>query len=83
MNRQEAYEKLRQAIETCARLDHAEGVLTDWVVLYATQGYDAHGASRAQAGRLLPAESGGAQYYRLLGLLDYAQTRARAEVASL
>lgn len=79
--RQEAYEQLQQAIDTCARLDHAEGVLTDWVVLYATQNYDAHGDSRAQVGRLTPADS--AQYYRVLGLLDYAQTRARAEVANL
>jgi hypothetical protein len=81
--RRAAYQRLEDAITECARIDGAHGVITDWVALYATQDYTQDGTSRAQVGRLVPNEAGGAQYYRLLGLLDYAQARARAEVAQL
>jgi hypothetical protein len=76
-----AYQRLADAIETVARLEEAEGVLTEWVIVYATQRYDEDGDGITQIGTILPDGGGGVPYHRLMGLLDYALTRCRAEVA--
>lgn len=76
----EAYERLEVAIEGVARLSDFEGVMTEWVVVMATQRYEDGGIT--QIGTLVPEGGGVTPYHRLLGLLlDYAQTRMRAEVA--
>ncbi|HMG62448.1 MAG TPA: hypothetical protein VK599_05825 [Streptosporangiaceae bacterium] len=75
------YQRLQDAIEACARIEGAEGVLTDWTAVYATQRYDDDGDALTQIGRLTPIVGGGVPYHRVVGLLDYALTRCRAEVA--
>lgn len=76
-----AYQRLADAIEEVARLEDAEGVLTEWVIVYATQRYDEDGDGISQVGTLLPDGGGHVPYHRMMGLLDYALTRCRAEVA--
>ncbi|MEU6520450.1 hypothetical protein ACFYOF_06170 [Streptomyces sp. NPDC007148] len=76
-----AYARLAGAIEETARLEGAEGVLTEWVVVFATQGYDDDGDGVTQIGTALPDGGGHVPYHRLMGLLDYALTRCRAVVA--
>lgn len=78
--RRAVYQRLEEAIEACARFEGATGVLTDWTAVYATQRYDSDGDSLSQIGRLTPGGSG-IPYHRVMGLLDYALTRCRAEVA--
>lgn len=75
-----AYERLAAAIEEVARLEDAEGVITEWVVVYATQRYDADGDGLTQIGTLVPGGGGDLPYHRLMGLLDYALTRCRHEI---
>jgi hypothetical protein len=79
--RRTVYGRLEEAVEACARFEEAEGVLTDWVVVYAAQSYDEDGDSPAQIGRLTP-QGKGAPYHRVMGLLDYALTLCRGEVVN-
>jgi hypothetical protein len=79
---QAAYQRLQDAIDGCARAEGADGILTDWTVVYATQRYDDTGGALTQVGRLTPTAGGGTPYHRVMGLLDYALTRCRAEVAN-
>lgn len=74
-----AYQRLANAIEEVARLEEAEGVITEWTVVYATQRYDEDGDGLTQIGTLVPGD-GNLPYHRLMGLLDYALTRCRAEI---
>ncbi|MFJ9657603.1 hypothetical protein ACIRPR_06495 [Streptomyces griseoflavus] len=76
-----AYQRLRDAIEEVARLEGTEGVLTEWVVVTAHQRYDEDGDGITQIATLVPEGGGQTPYHRLMGLLDYALTRCRAEVA--
>lgn len=76
-----AYQRLAAAVEEVARLEEAEGVLTEWVVVYATQRFDDDGDGLTQIGTILPDSGGSVPYHRMMGLLDYALTRCRAEVA--
>jgi hypothetical protein len=76
-----AYQRLAEAIDETARLEGAEGVLTEWTVIFATQRYDEDGDGITQVGTILP-DGGNVPYHRLMGLLDYALTRCRAAVAS-
>lgn len=78
--RRAVYQRLEEAVEACARFEGASGVLTDWIAVYATQNYNDTGDSPAQIGRLTP-QGKGAPVHRVLGLLDYAVTKCRAEVA--
>lgn len=78
--RRAVYKRLEDAVNACARFEGASGVLTDWIAVYAMQNYDATGDSPAQIGRLTP-QGKGAPVHRVLGLLDYAVTKCRAEVA--
>lgn len=77
--RRAVYQRLEEAVEECSRLEGAEGVLTDWVAVYAVQSYDEDGGSPAYIGRLTP-EGAGVPYHRVMGLLDYALTKCRGEV---
>lgn len=76
-----AYERLTQSIEEVARLEGAEGVLTEWVIIFASQHFDSDGDGITQVGITLPDGGGQVPYHRVMGLLDYALTRYRAEVA--
>lgn len=76
-----AYERLAQSIEEVARLEGAEGVLTEWVIVFATQRFDSDGDGVTQVGITLPDGGGNVPYHRVMGLLDYAITRYRADVA--
>jgi len=73
-----AYEQLEQSIQDVARLEQAEGVLTDWVVVGAWQRFDEAGDGITNVEALLPA--GRIPHYRLIGLLDFALTMYRAQV---
>ncbi|MFG2638547.1 hypothetical protein ACGFX8_32965 [Streptomyces sp. NPDC048362] len=77
-----AYQRLAEAIEATARLEGAEGVLTEWVVVFSTQRYTDDGDAITQVGTTLPDGGGQLPYHRLMGLLDYALTRCRAVIAS-
>jgi hypothetical protein len=76
-----AYERLAQAIEEVARNEGTQGVLTEWVVVFAAQRFDDDGDGLTQVGITLPDGGGQVPYHRVMGLLDYALTRYRAEVA--
>jgi hypothetical protein len=76
-----AYERLAQAIEEVARNEGTLGVLTEWVVVFAAQRFDDDGDGLTQVGITLPDGGGQVPYHRVMGLLDYALTRYRAEVA--
>jgi hypothetical protein len=52
-------------------------VMTDWLAIGVTQGYDADGDGISAVQIIL---DGGQPYYRLLGLLDEAKTRLRADL---
>lgn len=79
--RRAVYQQLEEAVEACARLEGAEGVLTDWVAVYAVQSYGDDGGSPAYIGRLTPGGAG-VPYHRVMGLLDYALAKCRGEVVS-
>ncbi|MGW2170401.1 hypothetical protein ACWC1C_07695 [Streptomyces sp. NPDC001705] len=76
-----AYQRLETAIDEVARLESFEGVMTDWIVVCASQRYDNDGDGLSQVGTLLPEGGGHVPYHRSMGLLDYALTRMRAEIA--
>jgi len=76
-----AYERLAQALEEVARNEGTQGVLTEWVVVFAAQRFDDDGDGLTQVGITLPDGGGQVPYHRVMGLLDYALTRYRAEVA--
>ncbi len=73
-----AYQRLEDAIRDVAALKHAEGILTDWVVVGAFQRYedDTH---LTQILRLTPPSA--VPYHRVMGLLDYATTLYRHEIS--
>lgn len=74
----DAYAELDAAIKHVCELE-AEGpaVLVDWVVLAASQFFDENeGWSRVQS--LIDPRSN-TPFYRVLGLLEFATNRARAE----
>lgn len=79
--KRDAYERLAVAVDDVNRLEGGDGVLTEWLLVTSTQRYDGDGDNVTQVGTLLPAGGGAVPYHRLLGLLDFAQTRMRAEVA--
>jgi hypothetical protein len=72
-----AYERLQAAIVECSRLNDAEGILTDWVVVAAFQRFDGDD-HRTAIMRLLPLDD--TPYHRVMGLLDYAATLYRHEL---
>jgi hypothetical protein len=75
----DAYQRLEVAIEQVMRLEDFQGVMTEWIVVTSTQRYEEGGIT--QVGTLVPEGAGAVPYHRLIGLLDYALTRMRAEVA--
>jgi hypothetical protein len=76
-----AYRQLEAAIQGVALLEGFQGVLTEWVLVVASQRYDADGDGITQVGTLVPDGGGHVPYHRVIGLLDYALTRSRAEIA--
>lgn len=76
-----AYQRLEEAIDAVGRLEDRQGVLTEWLVVYSAQRFDDDGAGVTEVGTLLPEGGGSVPYHRVLGLLDFALTRCRAEVA--
>ncbi|MBA2951421.1 hypothetical protein [Streptomyces himalayensis] len=77
----EAYRRLAEAVDDVNRLEGGDGVLTEWLVITSTQRYESDGTHVTQVGTLLPDGGGQVPHHRLMGLLDFAQTRLRAEVA--
>ncbi|MGW3144870.1 hypothetical protein ACWDG1_09345 [Streptomyces sp. NPDC001177] len=78
--RADAYQRLEAAIQDVARLEGAEGVLLEWVVVTAHQHYDDDGDPQVQVGQWVPGGGDHVPYHRLLGLLDYATTMRRHEI---
>lgn len=76
-----AYRRLEEAIDEVSGHEVFEGVRTEWVMVVASQQFDDDGDGITQVGTLLPDGGGQVPYHRTLGLLDYALTRMRAEVA--
>lgn len=72
-----AYERLAQAITDVARIEEAEGILTEWVIVASFQRFE-DDEQRDQILRLLP--SGQVPYHRVMGLLDYATALYRHEI---
>lgn len=56
------------------------GILTDWLVITAQQTFDDDGDPVTSVGVLLPTDS--FPMYRILGLLDHATVRYRADLAA-
>ncbi|MFF0055692.1 hypothetical protein ACFYRI_15005 [Streptomyces microflavus] len=79
--KQAAYRKLEAAIEEVCELEGYEGVPIEWVVVAASQQFDDDGDGITQVGTLLPNGGGAVPHHRVMGLLDYVQTRMRAEAA--
>ncbi|WP_406078763.1 hypothetical protein OG337_29135 [[Kitasatospora] papulosa] len=77
-----AYQRLEAAVEEVCRLEGYQGVLTEWVVIAASQRYDEDGDGITQVGTLLPSGGGAIPHHRVMGLLDYVQTRMRAMAAA-
>lgn len=76
-----AYEELEAAIKKVADLetDGPPAILVEWIVLTASTHYEDDGAwTRSQM--LLP-EGNDAPHYRILGLLEFASTRVRKDIA--
>jgi len=71
-----ADEELAKAIEKHARITGLEGVMTEWVVVVGSQGYD-DDSHFSQVGTFTPDAM---PYYRVMGLLDYALTRCRSKI---
>lgn len=80
VTRDEANERLRVAAhEALEAHDMAEGVVTDLVVIVSQQYFDDEGIPHTQVAYLAPDAP---PHYRLLGLIGYAATRLRTEIAS-
>lgn len=76
-----ADDALTEAIEAALRAHDAKtGVTSDYIVLVAQQNFDDEGASTTSIARLV--RDDGVPHYRLLGLLDYAATCYRADLAA-
>ncbi|MGW7359453.1 hypothetical protein ACWGI0_23175 [Streptomyces sp. NPDC054802] len=76
-----AYERLEIALRDVCLLEEFEGVMTEWIVVAAYQRFDDDGDGLTQIGTIVPSGSGQTPYHRLMGLLDYALTRMRAEIS--
>jgi hypothetical protein len=74
-----AYRRLEEAVRDVARLEGAQGVLLEWVVVTAHQRYDDDGDPQVLIGQLMP-NGGEVPYHRVMGLLDYALTMRRHEI---
>lgn len=74
----QAYAELEAAIRQVAALEEHEGLVTDWVVLAAVQQVTGDGVDLTTMARLMP--DGRIPYYRLLGLVAFAQSEIRDEI---
>lgn len=71
------YVNLEDAIKEELERIGAQGVLTEWVLVTATTRYEDEGAV-TQIATIMPDDQ--VPYHRLMGLLDYALTKAREEI---
>lgn len=76
-----AYRALEATIADIGRLEGADGVLTEWVVVTSRQRYHDDGTGITQIATILP-YAGHVPHHRVMGLLDCALTLCRAEVAA-
>lgn len=76
-----AYARLEEAIHDVSRLEEAEGVMTEWVIVTSHQQFDDDGDGITQYGMLVPNGGGQTPHHRVLGLLDFQLTRLRAQAA--
>lgn len=75
-----ADEALRAVLQTALEShDLARGVLTDVVVICAQQYYDGDGDPCTRVVNLYPGEP---PHYRVVGLVEYAAARLRAEIVA-
>lgn len=72
-----ALKTLAEAVEQYARIVGLEGVCTEWVLIVGSQGFE-DGQPFSQVGTFVPE---GIPYYRTIGLMDYALTRARLKIS--
>jgi len=82
-----AYEELNHAIRKVVvheGLDVNHGMVTDWVLVTAIQGFNNDGDPQAMTLTLVPPASvgGGIPGYRVVGLLDVALNELRYEIAA-
>jgi hypothetical protein len=77
----QAYERLDEAIRDVTRLEEWDGLVTDWVVITATQYFADTGRSMTSVGQLLPNGGDSIADYRVIGLLDVALTARRSGYA--
>ncbi|GAA0705441.1 hypothetical protein GCM10010193_70660 [Kitasatospora atroaurantiaca] len=75
-----AYERLEAALHAVLEVEEFEGLPTEWVIVVACQRIDDEGRGVTQIGTLLP-DGDSLPYHRLMGLLDFALTRCRAEIS--
>lgn len=77
-----AYQRLEAAVEEVCRLEGYQGVLTEWMVIAASQRFGEDGDGITQVGTLLPGGGGAVPHHRVMGLLDFVQARMRAMAAA-
>lgn len=78
-----ADEKLTEAIELVTQVYNPDlnmGILTDYIVIAAYQGFDADGDDETHV--TMHPRDGSLPLYRIMGLLDYSQAHERGTVAS-
>lgn len=76
-----AYHNLENAIHKVASLEGWPGLITDWAVIAAVQQYDDQGGDLTAVSRIRPEGGKRIPYYRVMGLLDYALTGMRNDIA--
>jgi len=77
--KKEAYARLEEAVREVNEIEGFKGLLIEWMVLTASHSCDADGTGITSVGYLLP-EMTSTPYYRLLGLIDFAQVMLRKEI---
>lgn len=83
----QAYEELNDAVRKVVAfegLDTNHGLVTDWVLVTAIQGFSDDGDPQAMTLTLVPPASvnGGIPGYRVVGLLDVALNELRYEISA-
>lgn len=67
------YEKMHEYVSEILREDGSNYMLSDWIVVAVSHGFDEDGEQIAEYALLHP--NGGDQHYKSLGLIKYAETR--------
>ncbi|MGW5689789.1 hypothetical protein ACWEWX_02160 [Streptomyces asiaticus] len=77
-----AYERLDECVREITRLEEWDGLVTDWVVLAASQYYSSDGRLMSDVGQILPDGGTTVPVYRIVGLLQYALMAYATSVAA-